>query len=688
MYGAAGGPTLASSATSAGLTPQYTPMLRLSDAGLLTLLSHGTTLAKLTDRITPGSVTGDTRTYTIQLTTALSVPSVGVRLITNPVTQWGNPTQLPGGADALPPLSAWVWSIQLGKVDDTANWGSNFAPGTIGRNLTWGSYTFTVTGTVYPGVNLSVGLNQTIGQRAPAIGYSLNGGLSAASGSASDTDFARIGQSLNPGIVRFGLIDSGSSISWDSRLAQPTIGWLSFDRFPAYASTVGARAQLDLPAGTWGDGNYLPAGMPLDTLHPVSLFHPNSPTGYFPTATAYGAYISVVVNHIVSSKESITYWSIGNEIPLINRTITDEYIHLFNTAAAVIHAKVPGALVGSDVLTNRTYIQDFANNATGVGFLAFHYYPSLGMCVQNGTYCPPQGAGLGTTDTLLMSPQFDLAHGIKFTAPHLAQIIYHNITGHWLPVVDAESNLHAFGGPAQYGTDPRQQTVFAGAWLGSTLIKAAQENLSAFTYYVLTGNATIPTTFTGPLGGYGFGMTSEGTHDNDTRYAPYWALDLWSSGIPAGAPLLSVNGSSPYSVEGIAVQNGSRVSVLGVNRANLTVPVTVSLTGDGVANPVALQVLDYASYARYYSSLSRSGGALPALNLSHPFGSPASFVLHGYSLFLLTLNITDPASSPPAGSAPPIVPPGTIPHLATPALLSGTLLSAAWIGAPSRVREN
>lgn len=650
--GSSGRAGVTASPPGSGLSPSYTAMIRISDGSITSLVTNGLKVGQLSDQITPGSMTGNTRSYTIQLSTRVSAPMVGVRLITDPVTQWGDPDQMPGGADALPPLSAWTWSIHMGKVDDTANWGPNFAPGTVGRTLTWGSYTFVVTGSIYPRATFNVALNQTNGQHATAIGYSLNGALSPATGSINDADYLKIGQGLHPSLVRFGLISSGSAIGWNALTGQPTIGWVGFDRFPAYAQSVHAKTLMDLPVGTWGDGNYLPAGMPLDRSHPVALFHPNSPTGYFPTSAAYAAYVSAVVNHVVASKETINYWSVGNEMPLMNQTIVHEYIHLFNTAEAVIHAKIPGALVGSDVMTNRTYIGDFAKNAKGVGFLSFHYYGSLGMCVVNGGYCPPQGGGMGTTNSLLMSPTLDLAHAIKFVAPHLSQIIFHNATGHWLPVIDAETNLHAAGGPAQYGTDPRTQTVLASAWLGSTLIKGTQENLASLIYYVLTGNQTIPNTFTGPIGGYGFGMTSEGTHDNDTRYAPYWALQMWSNGIPAGAPALVMTGGSPYTVEGLAFQNGSQVVVLAVNRANLTVPVSVAVSGDGVATPVSLKVFDSGSYARYVSTLHRTGGPLSPFNYSYPTGTPVSFVLHGYSLALVTLQISDRAAPPPASGAP------------------------------------
>lgn len=626
-----------------GSRPAFAPLLRLVDGATLSVLSNGLTL-HLTDRIVEKSVHGDYRAYQIIVHSAVPLPLVGVRLITDPVQIWGNPRQMPGGADALPALSNWSWSVRSGSSVVTSTWGPNFLPGTIGRTITWGDYTYTVSGTIRPKVALMVHFNETSGLNAPSIGYTLDGSFSPSTNALNDPDYSQIGGALHPQIVRFGLTTSGSKVTWDSTTHQPVFGWTNFDRFPAYAHQLHARTLLQLPVGTWGDGNSLPKGMPLDRAMAVHLLHPGSPNGYFPTLSAYSSYVAGVVAHAKSTNLGITYWSIGNEMPLLDLAVTNQFIRLFNVASTVIHHSFPGALVGSDVMTNRTYIDDFARTTHGVGFLSFHYYAALAMCIQNGQYCPPQGSGLGTTDTALMSSQFDLAHGLKFLAPHLSQVIWHNLTGKWLPIIDAETNLHAAGGPALYGTDPRQQTPFAAAWLGSTLLNAAQEHVASVLYYVLTGNATVPNTFTARYGGYGFGMTSEGTHDNDTRYAPYWAFMLWSQAAPAGSPGVITTGSSPSTAEAIAFRYGSTVSVVVVNRANLSVPVTVGFQGDGAVSPAGLAVFNASTYAYYYShyvDAGSSGGSaidyLPA-----PHGSPMGFTLRGYSIAVLTVHLTDP----------------------------------------------
>lgn len=615
----------------------WAPQLRLQDGGLLTLAANGTTIATLTDTIEPRAWSPNSRAYSILLRTALPEPSVGVRLITDPVLQWGNPSQFPGGPDALPTLGQWHWSIQAQGQDDTGNWSSNFQPGTVGRNLTWGNYEFDVVGTLNPSVTIAVHADAATGHVAPAVGYSLNGALSPNTSSANDSDYTAIGQALHPGIVRFGLASSGSSVTWDSREGAPVVGWDAYDKLVSYAKSLPAAIDLTLPVGTWGDGNYLPAGMPLDYSTPIPL---GSNVGYFPTATAFASYVDVVANHSKSSGAGISYWTIGNEMPLVNASVVDEYTQLFNVAASTIHARMPNALVGSDVMMNPDYLDRFAANTRGVGFLSFHYYPGLSMCVQGGSYCPPAGGGQGTPNSLLMNQSFDISHGIKFLAPHLAQTIWYNYTGRWLPVFDAESNLNAAGvNSVGYGTDPRQQSLFGGAWLASTLVDAVRENLSSFVYFTLTGPATIPSTMTGPLGGWGFGLSSEGTHDNDTLFAPYWALRLWDSALPAGSPILLTTGTDPNGVEAIATANASGVSILLVNRANLTADVhlTVLAPSGQRAAPNSLTVLDGSSYRENYSFadqamvLTRSGVRAESLT-----GSPAHFLITGYEVAVLT----------------------------------------------------
>ncbi|MCI4330729.1 MAG: hypothetical protein L3K19_02635, partial [Thermoplasmata archaeon] len=569
---------VASAAPSGRIATATGPQLWLPtviDGGHIDLLKAGITISVLSDRAQFISGNTFSRSYNITLGVSVSFPLVFAHVETFPLGQWGNPQQLPGGVDALPPMSYWTWSVYQGGVNDTANWTYYSSVAGLIRTVAWSAASFTVVGKVNPRFNIQVNALANTGMTAPTVGYVATDVLSPASNASTDPDFLRLAQSLKPGLIRFGLTSIGMNVTWNSTYQLPVFRWRAFDAITNFSQHLPAQALMSLPAGTWGDGNTLPVGMPLNTSYQVSFY---GATGYFPTTKAYGAYVSGLVQHVLLMGDTITYWSIGNEVPRFTVAEVNEYIQLFNVAAATIHATFPTALVGSDIMMDPHYITQFAKTTKGVGFLSFHYYPATGICMSNGVYCAPAGGASGTTDATLIDGPNYIGHLSLWDAPALSQMIWRNLTGRSLPVIDAETNLNHMGGQytASGGTDPRIPSIFAASWLGATLIQSVQQNLSSLLWYGFTGPAVQTPTNTSQYGGWGFQLTSEGTHDNNTKYAPYWALRLWSQGVERGAPALSTTGADPYVVEAQAFGAGTTgLSVFVVNRVNATVHVTI-----------------------------------------------------------------------------------------------------------------
>ncbi len=635
---------------NSGATPSMTtPSTVISDDH--TVRTTSPVVSQLKDVVSYGSGTGATRTYWIKLTASVALPAVSVTLETSPLFQWGLPLQMPGGADSLPPLSLWDWTAFQNGKNDTAQWSWTSWSQILSISTTWTNQTFRLTGTTTPHVTVQVNPGESDGTTTPGIGFVMNTPGVAGSLPTNDSQFKSMAAALHPSLVRFSTGTSLSNKPWNTATNQPVFRFTYFDQLVNFTHAVGAQVLLSLPAGTWGDGNTLPAGMPLNTSLKVVT---SGGTGYFPSDTAWARYVEALVNHTVADGAHVKYWTIGNEFPTTTQAQVAGYTHIFNIAAKVIHARLPKALVGSDVMMNATFEPYFAAHAVGVGFLSFHYYPSVGICVKNDAYCPPAGHHNGTTDPSLFS-RVAYRFMVRYQAPNVAQDEWHNLTGRWIPVFNAEANLAAVGGNAQtggIGTDPRQQSLFGAAWVASALIDGARDNSSDVTYFGFSDGWDVPSTLTEPYGGFGFGLTSEGHNGAaDVRYAPYFALELWGSAFPSGEHGVYTQSSAPAVIYSYAGSDGPNLSVVIVNRDNISVSIRLNLTGGGYILS-SVTTLDQRSYDQVYEKkLNRTVLKLAGTSTSYP-ASGTPITIDGYGLAVAHFAPALKASSPTEGSAP------------------------------------
>ncbi len=595
-----------------------------------TISTSAPTHSTLRDWVSYGSSAGGQRSYTIHLVATVALPSVPVKVTTYPIAQWGLPERLPGGADSLPPLQLWGWNVSDRGQNVTSNWTTTLWDQQLSGETTWTNQTIWICGSTSPKVTVTVIPSQKDGTFAPGVGFVMNAPGVPGSIPKNDSAFPSVAAALHPQVVRFSAVGAGVDQAWNRQTNQPRYNFSYFDSLANFTHSVGARILLNFPAGTWGDGNLLPAGMPLNTS--ISVPGPNG-SGFFPSNAAWEAYIQGIVNHTMATGEHVSYWSIGNEFPTDSAALVAAFTNLFNLAEKTIHQELPHALVGSDVMTNVTYEPYFATHARDVGFLSFHYYPSVGMCVVNGIYCPPKGAPFGATDEGLFSHSAYQYLG-SMHAPDVGQEVWYEETGKWLPILNAETNLGSVGGSVgtlSIGTDPRTQTLFGASWVTSLLIDSAEANVSDVTYFALSSGWGIPQTLTSPYGGWGYGLTSEAPNDTNTLYAPYFALELWGESIPAHAAGLWANSSAPSVVHTYAALQGTNLSVVLENRVNLPVTIALDVAG-GKYTLASVTMLDPASYRMVYEAkidrtvLESDGVRI----LSSP--NPSSLVLGGYGV--------------------------------------------------------
>jgi hypothetical protein len=599
----------------------------------------------LVDLVLPGLVGAAVRTYTIEVRVETPNASALVNLTTDPVEDWSSPSQLPGGPDALPGLSAWNWSVTRAGHSDTMNWTGNSSSDLLARTVAWQNATFLVRGVFDQRESVAVLPFVPDGTTPTTIGYSLNGWVPPMRAEVS-SPVGPAAAALHASVVRFGVTSTGTLVGWNNATQTPVLNFSRFDAVVQFIESVGASAMVSLPAGSWGNGNSLPGGMPLDLSMPLEQY---GAFGYFPIPSAFATLVGAIATHVRASGEAIPYWEVGNEVPLINDTEVAVFSDLISVAANAIHAALPSALVSADDMTDKHYIAEFAADAEGVGFLSFHFYPTTELCLANGSYCAPGTDGNGTTDSELLGGGSNISEAVLFLPPRAAQAEWFNITGHELPDLDTESNMNTAGGGANttaIGTDPRIQTLFGGAWLGSTLIDASNANVSSFVYFRITNPPANQSTATLPYGGFGFGMTSLWANDTLTEYAPYWAAELWSSGVPLGSHGVVTNDTGSSDVASYGVRLGHNVSVVLVNRMATAINVSVGFPNASDWHGTNLTVLDNRSYDETFNAsgedptVVRSGLlALPA----PPEGQPIA--LGGYGMAVLAGSYLVPAGN-------------------------------------------
>jgi hypothetical protein len=630
-----GAPTSAGSAPlpSAGLTGSS--VLKIADNQVVNLLQLGKIVSKLTDSVQYEGGTSTYRTYDLTLSATVPFPLTSISVSTDPLAVIAQPMQMPGGADALPPLTEWTFAIHTSAgLNVTTSWSLAPTTGVLSQSLGWLDQSYVVVARTHPVLPIVIEPHVTNGLVAPSSGFVANGILSPSSQTQTDPGFDALAAATDPGIIRVSLTTLNSPTSWNTQTHLPVFGWAALNAILNFTKQMNASVYLSLPAGNWGNGNYLPSGMPLDQNVSVAFLNY---TGQFPTLTSYVAYVHALALHVQAFGIPIRYWNVGNEVPRNNATEVAAFITLFNAAEKAIHKVLPNALVGSDVMMDPNYIDQFARNATGVGFLSFHYYALGGLCMNGATYCPPAGGVNGDTDATLIDEENQFAAMHDWLPPTIAVMDWKNMTGHWLPVLDSESNLNHKGGAMSptVGTDPRIQTLFGAQWWAGMFISGAANRVQSLMYYTLAGPSEILPSATSQYGGWGFQMIRI-NGSSTTLYAPYWAAKLVGEGVPAKAPELVTTGSVPSLAEAQAFRDGTGVSVLIVNEVNATVRFDVS-TRFGGFDATSLQVLDRNSYAESFDAKTQTEvlGKSGIESRPVPASGPVSFVLPGYGVALL-----------------------------------------------------
>jgi hypothetical protein len=611
------------------------PLAKIHDGQTINHLL-GVVLSFLTDNESVSSITTKVRQYQVLLNTSIDIPLLSAALSTDPLNFWGNPYQMPNGPDNLPPLGDWVWWVANSNGgNDTSNWSVDPTGTYLTRTVAWSNESFTIYGVSNPTISVSISPTKDAGTTAVGGGFVLAApGYKNAIPTA--TGYATMANSLRPSLVRMTLTNSGTLIGWNSSSNQPILSFTGFDQQFQFAEGTGAQVMLVLPAGNWGDSNVLPPNTPLVTSIGI-VFHAFS--GFMITPGAMYALIRQIANHTYATGETVTDWAVGNEVPLNSTAAGKMFGNILNAGIAAAQVRYPHARVGSDDFLTTTYLPIIAQRSPGVGFLAFHWYQSWGICQNaSGDYCAPRGQPNGSyLSKMFSNPAYSHIPTSGVYSPQQAQLEWYNLTGVWLPVINSETNLGASGGIYSLtwlqGTDPRIPNLVGAVWLGSTLIDSSVQNVSQITYFQLTSASNVTGTVTYPYGGFGFGMTNVTPSGGITYFAPYYVMKLWDQYIPYGYPGLNLTDSDYNSLRAYAVFVNGQVNVALVNRVNVPVNVQLSVGGHFAVKQVS--VIDSRTFGERYNAATNSSSVTQS-GVNVTFAPKSSTVtIHGYGVALV-----------------------------------------------------
>ncbi|HEV2450296.1 MAG TPA: hypothetical protein VGU43_07830 [Thermoplasmata archaeon] len=626
-----GGPNVQSGLKSTGLT-----LLDNNSISYLLGLVH----LSLTDTVTGGVFTNYQRSFTVSVVASALHLNLTATLSTNALYEWAGPTQMPGGSDNLPPLANWTWAVATNGHSDTANWTAD-TNGDLSRTVLWATQSFTFMG--FPTLQASVVVNPIgyAGTTATGSGFVLSNSIPA-----NDADYTALASPLDAPMVRWSSTYVAPA-TWNTTTNTVSFTYTQFAPVANFVQSLHALSYLSIPAGSWGDGNILPAGMPLNTSYQVNYY--GHGTGYFPALTAYKTYVTQLATDMKSHGWTINYWNIGNEVPVaIGQKLATAYAYVFNVAAAAIHSVFPAALVGWDTALGKHLLPFFETHIVGVGFLGIHTYPAGNIC-GGGAYCPPNNVHEYYRDAQILQESQNFSGYWQFEAPLKAQHDWFNATGKWLPVIDSEANLNS---AQNTGSDPRQQSLFGAALLGAELIEGSHQNMSQELYYSFQSPYPLPNDLTAPLGGWGFGLSTEGANDSDITYAPYDVSSWWAHYVPVGSKGLAATNSQSWMVREYAVRDGVNLSVFLVNTGDENATIATSVSG-GKWTAVSENLIDASTYVMGFNAKTQTESltkdTTSTLRLSGT--GPQAIVIHGYGVAVLTfVPVNKPGNTSGGGS--------------------------------------
>lgn len=183
------------------LQPATASEASISDGQTVTVSSPVSSF--LNDSVSYGSGTGGHRWYWVNLTVSVALLNVSVALTTFPITQWGLPQQLPGGADSLPSLAFWNWTVLRAGANDTSQWTATSWDQRLNRATNWTNQSYEIIGTSEPRVTVLIDPALTGGTTTPGTGFVVNtpglgGGIPT-----NDSSFLPTAAALDPTFVRF-----------------------------------------------------------------------------------------------------------------------------------------------------------------------------------------------------------------------------------------------------------------------------------------------------------------------------------------------------------------------------------------------------------------------------------------------------------------------------------------------------
>lgn len=384
-------------------------------------------------------------------------------------------------------------------------------------------------------------------------------------------------------------------IYWNETTKSGTWNWKNIDTLTNTIFSIGAEPLFTLGWARENIENYIPNGMAVNPY--TNLPYPES----------WAAYCAEWVKHFEQNDFPVSYYQIMNEPAAYfgwtppNATKLGYYVELWNEAARAMRAINPAVMLSQDCITRKGVLEYWIENGDDVDFLDFHKYDSFFMPCEYDEANLLSRAETRYFETGTTAWGVDDARQKWFTA-----------RGHWLPVINSESNMNA---AADTGTDPRLQQLTGAVWLALVLRTGITKGVNYNVYFEYSSSKSSGDGTS--TGGSGFGMINS---DNNEPWYTYYVHQLIGSKLSIGDQLVeSVSSSSD--IVSLAWVNKDNVNVLLIcknNNADFVLKV------NGFQGSIDYSKIDSAFSWQY-----------PQIQTG-TIDSTSNLIINGYTVILLT----------------------------------------------------
>jgi len=377
--------------------------------------------------------------------------------------------------------------------------------------------------------------------------------------------------------------------TWDESTQTGYYNWNALDKIIGWMRRYG-----DVSICLVGSNRWLPPGMESDYQG----------TG-FPNPESLGKWAADIVYHInIEKGYGVKYWEVYDDVGSKIAYYADKvanYAVVFGRVAEYIHNVDPDALVGCDGFNNGAFLDYFASNVQGVGFLGYHKWACW-------TDVPGQSGYFDNDECMSIADRLTKNGGLE---PKEFRQRWYDKTGQWLPVLNLETGLNAAKG------DSRNYTPFGAAFYAELLRAQILDGSPAYSVFFRTFMNPEPSSES-----Y-WDLLEGGNPPDYAVHYQYWANYLFGNYLSMGDVVYSSSSSSFTALSSLAWKNSAYYNILLIGKKDIVTDVEVQINGVGAMTNAMIFKID------------KNLNGIQAL--TNAYSNPLHVTLYGYAVVLIQL---------------------------------------------------